>query len=468
LSGRIDFCYVSIFMARLLPKNPLLLMAAALLLPCGWGPARGTDEKILPYPIHQKQLANGLNVVTVSYPSPGLAAFYIVVRAGARDEIEPGKTGFAHFFEHMMFRGTEKYPKEKYSYVLKGTGASANANTSADRTVYHMTGNAGKLETMFDVEADRFQNLKYSLQDFKTEAGAVKGEYIKNSASPYRQLEEKIAETAFKTHTYAHTTMGYFKDIVAMPDQYDYSLEFFRRFYRPEHTTIIVVGSVTPGKVDALAARYFGAWPRGQYASRIPPEPAQSEARYTHVPQAGFPPFLSLNYKGPAFSDTDMDVPTLDVLSAILFSEKSDLYKKLVLQEQRVRSLGGGCSDARDPGLITISASLVRAEDLQVVKDEIVKALEAAKTNPVDARVLAETKAHLRYSFLMGLDNPTDIAESLSHYNWLTGDPEALNRLYALYEKVTPADVLRVAKKYFVTTALTVGTISSADSVGVQ
>jgi zinc protease len=124
-------------------------------------------KKILPYPILQKKLPNGLNVVTVPYNSPGLAAFYIVVQAGSRDEIEAGKTGFAHFFEHMMFRGTDKFPSDKYSSILKGTGASANANTSIDRTIYHMTGNAEKLETMFELEGDRFQNLKYSPQDFQ-------------------------------------------------------------------------------------------------------------------------------------------------------------------------------------------------------------------------------------------------------------------------------------------------------------
>ena len=128
--------------------------------------------------------------------------------------------------------GTDKYPKDKYSEVLKSTGASANANTSLDRTLYHMTGSADKLEVMFELEADRFQNLNFSVDGFKTEAGAVKGEYTKNSASPYVQLNEKISETAFKTHTYGHTTMGYFKDIVDMPNQYDYSREFFKKFYR--------------------------------------------------------------------------------------------------------------------------------------------------------------------------------------------------------------------------------------------
>jgi len=428
----------------------------------------GKDENIFPYKIYQKKLANGLNVVTVPYESPGLAAFYIVVKAGSRDEIEPGKTGFAHFFEHMMFRGTEKYSKEKYSDVLKSTGASANANTAEDRTVYHMTGNADKLETMFELEADRFQNLKYSMQDFKTEAGAVKGEYTKNFSSPFSQLEEKIAETAFKTHTYAHTTMGYFKDIVDMPNQYDYSMEFFRRFYRPEYSTIIVVGSVVPKDVEALATKYFGDWPRGSYVSSIPQEPAQKETRYAHVQKSGFPPFLSLNYKGPAFSDTEMDMPALDVLSSILFSEKSELYKKLVLNEQKVRSLGGGANDSRDPGLVSINASLVKADDLQYVKNEIVRVLEAAKTNKVETDALTETKSHLKYGFAVRIDNPTTIAESLSHYVWLTGDPESLNRIYALYDKVTPDDLVRVANKYFVDTALTVATISPETAGGVK
>ncbi len=178
-------------------------------------------NNILPYPIYQKKLKNGLNVVTIPYDSPGIASFYIVMRVGSRDEVEAGKSGFAHFFEHMMFRGTDKYPSEKYSETLKSTGASANANTSLDRTLYHMTGNAAMLDKMFEIEADRFMNLKYSVQQFKTEAGAVKGEYTKNYSSPYAQLNEKMSDAAFTSHTYKHTTMGFFNDVVDMPNQYE-------------------------------------------------------------------------------------------------------------------------------------------------------------------------------------------------------------------------------------------------------
>lgn len=430
--------------------------------------AQAGEDNILPYPIYQKKLSNGLNVVTVPFDSPGLAAFYIVVRVGSRDEVEPGKTGFAHFFEHMMFRGTEKYSKSQYSEILKSTGASANANTSLDRTVYHMTGSADKLEIMFDLESDRFQFLKYSVQDFKTEAGAVKGEYTKNSASPYAQLNEKVSETAFTMHTYGHTTMGYFKDIVDMPNQYEYSIEFFNRFYRPEYCTVIVVGDVTSEKVNAIAEKYFGVWKPGTFVSKINQEPVQKETRYVNLQKKGFPPLISLNYKGPAFSVSEMDMPALDILNTILFGQNSDLYKELVIEKQVARFIGGGASDSRDPNLIGIQASLVKAEDLQMVKDRITQEIEKAKTTLMSAAKIDETKQFLRNSLIMNIDNPTDIAETLSHYTWITGDPESLNMTYVNYSKVTAQDLMNVAKKYFVPEGLTIATISPSENCPVK
>jgi zinc protease len=424
--------------------------------------------KILPFPIQQKQLANGLNVVTVPFNSPGLASLYIVVRAGSREEVEAGKTGFAHFFEHMMFRGTEKYSKEAYDEVLKSIGASANANTSLDRTMFYMTGNAGMLEKMFEVEGDRFQHLKYSQHDFKTEAGAVKGEYTKNSASLTTQLNEKMMDAAFQNHTYKHTTMGFFKDVVDMPNQYDYSLTFFDRFYRPEYSTIIVVGDVKQADVNKYAEKYFGSWKRGNYKPSITTEPAQTETRYVHIKNASFPPYLRLGYKGPAFSDKEIDLPALSILSQVMFSETSDIYQKLVVKERRVRSIGGFTQPTRDPNLISIVASIVKPEDMQYVKDEIVKTLEAAKITPVDAKKLADTKSRIKYSFAMGLDNPDDIAGTVAQFIWLTGNPESVNNFYALYEKVTAQDIMRVAQKYFVPQTLTVATIGPNDEAGVK
>ncbi len=426
------------------------------------------ESNILPYPIHQQKLENGLNVVTVPFDSPGLAALYIVVRVGSRNEVEQGVTGFAHFFEHMMFRGTDKFPREKYNEVLKMTGAGANANTSLDRTIYHMTGNADYLDKMFELESDRFMNLHYSEHDFKTEAGAVKGEYTKNYASPYQQLYEALLDTAFVKHTYKHTTMGFFKDIVDMPNQYEYSLKFFKRYYRPEYSTIVVVGDITPEKVNSLAEKYFGEWKWGGYTADVPVEPEQTEEKTVHLKDGSIPPYMSMNYKGPAFNDKQIDMPAIDVMNTILFSRNSDLFNKLVVKERKLRFLGGGATDSRDPFLITIQASFINKDDFQYVRDEITKAIDDVKKNGVDKKMLDETKSNLKYSFAMSIDNPDAIANSISHYIYLTGDPESLNRLYAMYDKVTVDDVKMVANKYYNDHDLTIATISADEKGGVK
>jgi zinc protease len=442
-------------------KKIILTLTILVVSVCSFSKEKSIPKKILPYPIFQKKLPNGLNVVTVPFESPGIAAFFIVVRVGSREEVEPGKTGFAHFFEHMMFRGTEKYPKEKYSEELKSIGASANANTSNDRTVYHMTGNAAMLDKMFELESDRFMHLKYSMQDFKTEAGAVKGEYTKNYANPLAKLSEATVDKAFEKHTYKHTTMGFFKDIVDMPNQYDYSIQFFNRFYRPENATIIVVGDVKPETVNALSEKYFGTWEKGNFKPEIPVEPQQTETKFVHLQVPNFPPQLELSYKAPAYSDSAVEVAALNILSDVLCSERSDLYKRLVIQEQKLRDLSSDYNLSRDANLFQFDATLVKEDDLQYAKDEIVKAIEKLKSTPVDEKFLNEIKSRTKYSFAMRMDSPDAIANSLSFFTWLSGDPESINRFYALIDRVTPQDISNAAKKYLVNSGLTISTVSS-------
>jgi zinc protease len=382
--------------------------------------------------------------------------------------VEKGVTGFAHFFEHMMFRGTDNYSREEYNEVLKMTGASANANTSLDRTLYHMTGNVEYLEKMFEIESDRFMNLKYPEHEFKVEAGAVKGEYTKNFANPYQRLYEKLVDTAFVVHTYKHTTMGFFDDIVEMPNKYDYSITFFNRYYRPEYSTIVVVGDVKPEEVNALADKYFSKWKQGDYTADVPVEPPQTEKRKVHLQDGSIPPYMSLNYKAPAYNDKQIDLAAIDVLNTIIFSQNSELYKKLVIDEQKLRFLGGGAMDTHDPYLISIQASFIDQKDFQYVRDQITLTIENVKKNGVDEKILEETRSNLKYSYAMSIDNPNAIANSLSHYIYLTGDPESLNKTYALYDKVTVEDIKMVANKYYVDNALTIATISADENGGVE
>ncbi|MFQ6618037.1 MAG: M16 family metallopeptidase, partial [Fidelibacterota bacterium] len=412
--------------------------------------ASAGGSKIFPYKVNQVILANGLKVVSIPFDSPGIIAYYTIVRAGSRNELEPGKSGFAHFFEHMMFRGTEKYPPEKYNSILKRLGSDSNAFTTDDYTAYHIVASSDALKTIIDIESDRFINLKYSEEAFKKEAGAVLGEYNKNFSIPYMTMFEKLRDAAYKVHTYKHTAMGFLKDIMDMPNQYEYSLLFFDRYYRPENTVILVVGDFDQEELISLVKEYYGSWERGTYEVEIPAEPPQKEEKSIYIPWKNRTlPYLLIGYHAPAFSDTSIDMPAIDVFSQLVFSSTSSLYKELVIKTQKVEFISGGASDRRDPPLFTIITRIKDEKDIEYVKDAIFNSIEEVKINSVSPERLAEIKSHMKYSFAMGLNTAGSVARTMAHYLNLTGDPETINRVYSLYDSVTPEDIKKVADKYF-------------------
>jgi zinc protease len=192
-----------------------------------WFSMTSSAADILPFVPVEETLANGLRVIVVATGLPGIVSLQIPVGTGSRNEIEAGRSGFAHFFEHMMFRGTRQHSPEAYQAILTRAGARGNAYTTDDYTNYHITFAKDDLERILKLEADRFQNLSYGEDAFMTEARAVLGEYNKNSADPLEKLVEVQREHAFTAHTYRHTTMGFLRDIENMPQLYDYSREFF-------------------------------------------------------------------------------------------------------------------------------------------------------------------------------------------------------------------------------------------------
>ena len=197
---------------------PALVLALAANASAASAAPKGTEMPgdILPFKATESTLPNGLRVIVVPTGFPNLVSLQIPVQTGSRNEVEPGKSGFAHFFEHMMFRGTKAYPPEKYQAILTKAGARQNAYTTDDYTNYHTTFAKEDLEKVLEIEADRFQNLDYPEASFRTEARAVLGEYNKNSANPISKLFEATRDAAFTTHTYKHTTMGFLRDIEDM------------------------------------------------------------------------------------------------------------------------------------------------------------------------------------------------------------------------------------------------------------
>ncbi|HYN84512.1 MAG TPA: pitrilysin family protein [Pyrinomonadaceae bacterium] len=440
----------------------MLLFALLLALPLAAMAQQTRDRKIFPYQYAVDDLPNGLRLITVPTDYPNLVALYIVVSTGSRNEVEPGRSGYAHFFEHLMFRGSKNFSADDRDAILKRAGASSNASTWDDRTIYHEVFAKEDLDKIMEMEADRFMNLQYTQEQYKTEAGAVLGEYNKNSSNPFRKINERLRETAFTKHTYSHTTMGYVKDIEDFPNQYEYSLEFYRRYYRPEYTTIILVGDLTHQRALDLTKKFFGAWERGNYRPDIPQEPEQTEPRTAHVdwPTPTLP-HIAVAFKAPAFSTTSKDKVALDLLTPLAFGENSDLYQRLVLKEQKIDILFGGADDQADPELFTVYARVKDPKDVDYVRDEILKTFERHTRELIPQAKLDATRSRFRYGFAMAMNSSEAIANALTSYVALTRDPESLNKVFSMAETVTPEDIRAAAKKYFDERRRTIVTLST-------
>ena len=420
-------------------------------------------KNIFPYSYKKEILPNGLTVIVIPMESPGLVSYYSVVRTGSRDEVEPGKSGFAHFFEHMMFRGTKKYPGGVYDSIMTSIGADANAYTTDDLTAYHLNFAKDDLEKVIEMESDRFQNLYYEEREFQTEAGAVYGEYRKSVTSPYFALGEKTQDLAYDVHTYKHTTIGFEADIKAMPEAYEYSHSFFNRFYRPENVVLIIAGDVQPAAVVNLIKQYYGNWQKGYVPPAITPEPPQKGERTAEISYEGKTlPILNIAYKGDAFDPKNRTYVAAMLLGELAFGENSDLNKKLVIREQRVQWLNASIPMNRDVPLFEITTMVKKTDDINAIRDEIYRTLKEFSEKPVSKKKLNDLKRRNKYQFLMGLDTPDHVAGRMARFAALSGSIEVVNDLYSTFDTITPADIQKAAAKYFTSERRTVVVLKGA------
>ena len=315
------------------------------------------------------------------------------------------------------------------------------------------------------MQADRFQHLEYGESAFRTEALAVLGEYNKNSSSPPWRIDEVLRNTAYDKHTYKHTTIGFLADIQDMPNQYEYSKMFFDRFYRPEYVTIIVVGDVNIEQTRSMVTKYWGNWKRGDYKPEIGREPEQKSARSSKVPWPGPTlPWTVIAYKVPAYSDTDKDYAALIVAGAVAFSESSDIYKKLVLQQKLVDDFSGSLEPHRDPYLFAVWARVKKQQDIDTVTQEVLKTTKDLQDRLVATDRLDLIKRNLRYQFATGLDSSDSIASTLARYVALKRTPETINTLYETLASLTPEDIRSAARRYLINEGRTIINLSGASA----
>jgi zinc protease len=430
-------------------------------------PARSSGTSVFPFPYKFEQLENGLKIVSVPLGNPDIISYYTIVRSGSRNEIEPGKSGFAHFFEHMMFKGTRQVSKAAYDEFLTRLGAGTNGFTTDDYTCYYVVF-AGRenLEKVVKTEADRFINLYYTEDMIKTEAPVIEGEYNTSAANPGRRLIELLRDTAFAAHSYKHTTLGFLKDIQDMPNQFEYSQLYKKRFYAPDNTILLVAGDFDAARLKALVQQYYGGWEKSGYALATPIEPPQKEALRAQYPWPSKTlPRLAIGFHGPAYSDEAVDKAALDLMAEIAFSPFSSLYQRLVNKEQKCLSLGASFADTRDPSLLIFNAVVKSADDLPYVEKELLKELERLKAELIAPNILADVKSNLRYSMAAAMGTTDGVASTLAFFINLAGDPGTLNKLFDLYDRVTPGDIRAMARKYFRTANSTTVTLAAG---GVQ
>ncbi len=413
--------------------------------------AASKSQGIFPYSYQVKTLDNKLKIILIPMESNGLVSYYSIVRTGSRDEYEKGHSGFAHFFEHMMFRGTKTYPGDVYDRMMTEMGADANAYTTDDYTCFHINFGKEDLDTVMKLESDRFMNLWYTEQAFKTEAGAVHGEYLKSLASPWSHLEEKLMETAFTKHTYRHTTIGFRKDIEAMPTMYKYSLNFHKRYYRPENVVLFIVGDIDPTETFEKVKQYYGSWKMGYVPPKIPKEPEQKKERRAQVIFSGRTlPILTIAYKGIAYDPENIDYEAIDIFNELAFGETSEIYNKLVIKEQRVQFLSANLGMNRDPNLITIFTMVRDENDISNIEHELENTIQKFQKELVSPEKINIQRDHSKYGFLMNLDTPEKVAGGLARIIAVTDGIKAVDEYYAMLAKVAPEDIQKVANKYFV------------------
>ncbi|MDO8836459.1 MAG: pitrilysin family protein [Vicinamibacterales bacterium] len=402
-------------------------------------------------------LKNGMKILVQEDHSIPNVALYVFYRIGSRNE-RPGTTGLSHFFEHMMFNGAKKYGPGDFDRVMEANGGSNNAYTSQNVTVYQDWFPRSALELIFDLEADRIQNLAIVPDIVESERGVIASERRNGvDANNAGLLNEQLWATAFTAHPYQWPVVGWMSDIEAWT--LDDLTQHFKTGYSPSNATMVVTGDVTLEEIVRLAEKYLEPIP----SSAPPPpvrtvEPEQLGERRIVVRKFAQLPILQMGYHVPATSSPDYY--PLQILETVLFSgQSSRMYKRLVDKDQIALSVSGGSGYAFDPTLFTIAAQPKAGVDPVTVETAIYDELDRVAAQSVTAGEMEKAKNILLSEFYRQIRTISGRSNAIGTYEIFFGDYRKLFSAADDLATVTPADVQRVAKKYFTANNRTVATL---------
>ena len=416
----------------------------------------------VPREITSFSLPNGLEVIVWPDHDIPNVALYIFVRAGGRNEY-PGITGLAHFFEHMMFNGTDSRDVGEFDQEMEAAGGANNAYTSNDVTVYMDWFPRSALETVFDLESDRFMNLAIDPDVVETERGAVYSERRSGVDDDNTgRLYEQMMATAYVAHPYQYPVIGWPSDIENWTQE---DLEsFFETYYAPNNLTMVFAGDVTPEEIYLLADQYFSPIPRQHPPPEITTvEPEQQGERRFVIEDEAQTPLLHVAFHGGATGDPQ--TLHMDLLLAVLAEgDSSRLHRALVEEEQLALSVGGFQTDGFDPGLVYFYLTLPPGGDLAATEARLLEELQRVADDGVTAAELEKARNLRLASFWRGLQTISGKASALGNFEVFTGDYE---NLFAVPEQLAEADAAAlqaVAKQVFRRGNMTLGVLRSPET----
>ena len=413
----------------------------------------------VPREIKSFNLPNGLKVIVwPDHDIPNVALFTFV-RAGGRNEY-PGVTGIAHFFEHMMFNGTDRRAQGEFDQEMEAAGGANNAYTSNDLTVYMDWFPKGALETVLDLEADRFMNLAIDPEVVETERGAVYSERrLRTDDNLNGRLFEQLNANAYVAHPYQNPIVGWPSDIENWTQ--DDLEQFFRTYYAPNNLTMVFAGDVTPEEIYLLADQYFSPIPR-----QHPPPPItivepeqQGERRF--VIEAETPtPLLHVAFHAGAAADPE--TLHFDLLLAIVAEgDASRLHRVLVEEEGLALSVDGWQSDGFDPGLANFFLTLPPGSDIAVVETRLLDELARVAAEGVSPAELEKARNQRLAGFWRNLQTIRGKAHALGQFDVFTGDYENLFAVPEDLSNTTAEQLQAVAAKVFRRDNMTIGILRS-------
>ena len=412
---------------------------------------------LTPPEIRSLTLDNGLKIIVWPDHDIPNVVMYNFVRAGSRNE-RPGLTGIAHFFEHMIFNGTDNLAPGEFDRVMEAAGGRNNAYTSKDVTVYQNWFPLSALETIFELESDRLENLAFDTDAIESERGVVASER-RNSVdnNTLRRLLEQMYATAFLAHPYQFPTIGWPSDIAAWTRE-DLT-SFFKTYYAPNNCTLVITGDVTPEEVFELADDYFAAIPAQQPPPSIRSvEPAQEGERRIRLTAPAQTPLLHIAFH--AGSATDPRTLALNlVLSILVDGDSSRLHQALVEEQQSAISIGGWQDEGFDPGLVYFYVTLPQDGDPELVERQLLEQLQRVVAEGVTEAELDKARNIMLADFWRGLATIDGKADLLGNFEVFQGSYEQVFELPGQLEQLSIDDLRAAAAEVFSVNNMTVGVL---------